>query len=138
MSEVAASGKELPVIKLKSIDSMVCGVDIESHEITQGGYIKPLPPSPFFSRSSKAFFCNIRLINYLFTPNLFRLLSSLHTSRSSFFLSLNKITRDVITLTSDEDPCLRCKGCTKFDYRQLAYTDGCEGCLYGSKHRQLA
>lgn len=27
MSTVAASGKELPVIKLKSIDSMVCGVD---------------------------------------------------------------------------------------------------------------
>lgn len=55
MSTVAASGKELPLIKLKSIDSMVCGVDIESHEITQGGYIKPLPPSPFFSRGKGKF-----------------------------------------------------------------------------------
>lgn len=45
------------------------------------------------------------------------------------------VTRDFITLPRDEDPCLRCKGCTKCDYRQLGHTDGCEGYLYGSKHK---
>lgn len=44
-------------------------------------------------------------------------------------------TRDVITLPSDEDPCLCCKGCMKCDYRQLGSTGDCEGCLYGRKHK---
>lgn len=50
MSTVAASGKEFVVIRLKSIDSMVCGVDIESHEITRGGGGICKTPSPLSLR----------------------------------------------------------------------------------------
>lgn len=46
------------------------------------------------------------------------------------------VTRDVITISSDEDPCLRCKGCKKCDYRHhLGGAGGCKGCLSGTKHK---
>lgn len=45
------------------------------------------------------------------------------------------VTRDAITIQNDKDPCLRCKGCRKCDYRHLGNIDGCEGCPHGSKHK---
>ena len=46
------------------------------------------------------------------------------------------LTADVITLLTDEDPCLRCEGCKKCDYRHLGdTTGGCKACLPGSKHK---
>lgn len=42
------------------------------------------------------------------------------------------VTKDVITPPSDADPCLRCKGCKKCDYRDKS---GCEGCPKGTKHK---
>ena len=46
------------------------------------------------------------------------------------------LTADVITLLTDEDPCLRCEGCKKCDYRHLGdTTGGCKACLHGSKHK---
>lgn len=45
------------------------------------------------------------------------------------------MTEDVTSLPSDVDPCLRCKGCKKCDYRHLGAQGGCAGCLYGTKHK---
>lgn len=45
------------------------------------------------------------------------------------------VTEDVTSLPSDADPCLRCKGCKKCDYRHLGAQGGCAGCLYGTKHK---
>lgn len=42
MPTVAASKKELLVTKLKSIDSTVCGVSVESHEMGQWRYTNPV------------------------------------------------------------------------------------------------
>ena len=45
------------------------------------------------------------------------------------------LTKDVITLLTDEDPCLHCEGCKKCDYRHLGGTGGCDGGVSGKcKH----
>lgn len=45
------------------------------------------------------------------------------------------VTPDAITVQNDDDPCLSCTGCRKCDYRHLGPAGGCEGCLYGNKHK---
>ena len=45
------------------------------------------------------------------------------------------VTKDLYPIGIDKDPCLRCKGCEKCDYRHRDSATGCKGCLSGTKHR---
>ena len=45
------------------------------------------------------------------------------------------LTKDIITLPTDEDPRLRCEGCKKCDYSHLGGTGDCDACLNSDSNK---